>query len=968
MPRWGQSRASLDGDGFDTQAPYDPEGGDLDAQDLEPSARTEYYGGGRLLQRLGPEGSKATPPPAEAFWPSRREASDPFATLPPAAHGVHAVEGAPHSESRPQHVETRSSGFGTCGLGRSRSSGFGTCGLGRSRGRAGPHDEEAGGYGENLGANGDTVRRASGGRGNFALCGLGANGALSPSRLGAAGEEKAQAGFTSFGLGTPIRSVRRWPWSVEEDAADAAQREMDLLEHQNQVHEYGPDGMPIQSKEKSQVKEFPFDLGFPGLLEVIIPLIVVALAVLPYPGGASAFFGVIQITVMTVIMPMIMHILEPYFKLVRDLVFRRKSEKEVLAEFEILEHGQVQQANDWLAGKKQETASQSLVKKDRKVLVHMSRAKLADPNWFPSEHTDLGTVLLFVAPPELNKEEDQIARSNLPSLLFPWVIFTCVLLYFLWWDHNFGQLAAFALLWSLLVASYITSASKGAVWKAFSHFLVAAAFSGYGFAWMLRGEYVSVYNTYKVSPTFDGVDAHDPGEAYLDAGAIQFKKAVVMQHLSVGLVSGKRYCAAPIADDTIGSIKSSMTKYGFWAVGEDCCSNRGNFWCDGTNEPGVQGGLVLLQSDPSVPSEFTEAVKLASAVYNTVIPEKPILMRWTGSKGRDNGQIMALARRAAFIGILLFLMIPLAIAALQLLGMFPRMGQVTDLEAKAMGWEWHAGNAAQQKWGFWSSDEQHTSMSVKKDFVSERVYWSGSFFRDYVFHVCNTHIFIACFAAHPDHPFSKVERSFLAVLFTLMLLWPTAAFHVVLDKYPKWQIIIIPLFIQATIRLKGMLRQSIERVAVEDAEYCAAVTEDGSQIPEDVKIRKQQETRLHQYKVFGLAVLVVLLVCTLCTYVCWKLGTEVLLEIPKPRTLTTILFAFTLELFFDLYRPDFGDANRYELNGVWWLGVYGRWKLERASYLNNPCTFLWRGQLIERNATAQGLKIPTDLSPAPIKQ
>jgi len=54
--------------------------------------------------------------------------------------------------------------------------------------------------------------------------------------------------------------------------------------------------------------------------------------------------------------------------------------------------------------------------------------------------------------------------------------------------------------------------------------------------------------------------------------------------------------------------------------------------------------------------------------------------------------------------------------------------------------------------------------------ANNHAYWSGSYWRDYLFHVCNRHPIVGILACHPLHSLSKVERvslEFLRVLGTV---------------------------------------------------------------------------------------------------------------------------------------------------------------------------------------------------------
>lgn len=57
---------------------------------------------------------------------------------------------------------------------------------------------------------------------------------------------------------------------------------------------------------------------------------------------------------------------------------------------------------------------------------------------------------------------------------------------------------------------------------------------------------------------------------------------------------------------------------------------------------------------------------------------------------------------------------------------------------------------------------------LQADLMRGRCYWSGTFYRDYSFHVANSHPLLSCMLCHPKHPYSKVER-FVVLLIVLSL-------------------------------------------------------------------------------------------------------------------------------------------------------------------------------------------------------
>eukprot|EP00746_Dinoflagellata_sp_MGD_P011027 gnl/MRDRNA2_/MRDRNA2_122996_c0_seq1.p1 gnl/MRDRNA2_/MRDRNA2_122996_c0~~gnl/MRDRNA2_/MRDRNA2_122996_c0_seq1.p1 ORF type:complete len:405 (+),score=57.52 gnl/MRDRNA2_/MRDRNA2_122996_c0_seq1:48-1217(+) len=89
--------------------------------------------------------------------------------------------------------------------------------------------------------------------------------------------------------------------------------------------------------------------------------------------------------------------------------------------------------------------------------------------------------------------------------------------------------------------------------------------------------------------TYKDVSATSPAVAHLDAGQVWFDEDAVLDDSSaIGYKEFRyTYCVAPV----IGA--SNQDKVQYWAVGLDCCDERGGFRCDDATDIGVKGGLVV---------------------------------------------------------------------------------------------------------------------------------------------------------------------------------------------------------------------------------------------------------------------------------------------------------------------------------------------------------------------------------------
>lgn len=118
----------------------------------------------------------------------------------------------------------------------------------------------------------------------------------------------------------------------------------------------------------------------------------------------------------------------------------------------------------------------------------------------------------------------------------------------------------------------------------------------------------------------------EPADSHKDAGKIFFSDdARVDTSKAVGYKDGNVYCVAPVLDDV------PIAKVQYWAVGQDCCSQRADFNCDDSWSPKAHSGVVILESNEWLPShrdKYMESVKLAESVYDIVSAPDPVFVRW----------------------------------------------------------------------------------------------------------------------------------------------------------------------------------------------------------------------------------------------------------------------------------------------------------------------------------------------------
>mmetsp|Transcript_49321 Transcript_49321/g.127215 ORF Transcript_49321/g.127215 Transcript_49321/m.127215 type:complete len:304 (+) Transcript_49321:116-1027(+) len=130
--------------------------------------------------------------------------------------------------------------------------------------------------------------------------------------------------------------------------------------------------------------------------------------------------------------------------------------------------------------------------------------------------------------------------------------------------------------------------------------------------------------------TYRRLDPLDPSASHTDATLIEFTEGTFVDvQRSLGYMKGGIvYCVAPITRQ--GANTSRTPEY--WAAGEDCCAQRGQFTCGDVEIPGTRSGLAV---DDSL-GNYKNAVRVAQSAYQMDMAPGPVLahpvvLRWTAS-------------------------------------------------------------------------------------------------------------------------------------------------------------------------------------------------------------------------------------------------------------------------------------------------------------------------------------------------
>lgn len=160
--------------------------------------------------------------------------------------------------------------------------------------------------------------------------------------------------------------------------------------------------------------------------------------------------------------------------------------------------------------------------------------------------------------------------------------------------------------------------------------IVTGALGGwFNFQWHMYS-----YWKYQDSREYHNVLPTEPAAAHADAGEITFSEnSHIDSTKAVGFRAGSTYCVAPVM------VAGQSSRVEFWAVGMDCCDERGAFTCDDAGVEGnhaARGGIVVHDDDLMSHSSFDyyrQAVRLSEAANDLAESSDPLFLRWVENPG-----------------------------------------------------------------------------------------------------------------------------------------------------------------------------------------------------------------------------------------------------------------------------------------------------------------------------------------------
>eukprot|EP00746_Dinoflagellata_sp_MGD_P013613 gnl/MRDRNA2_/MRDRNA2_129480_c0_seq1.p1 gnl/MRDRNA2_/MRDRNA2_129480_c0~~gnl/MRDRNA2_/MRDRNA2_129480_c0_seq1.p1 ORF type:complete len:317 (+),score=33.66 gnl/MRDRNA2_/MRDRNA2_129480_c0_seq1:150-1100(+) len=214
-------------------------------------------------------------------------------------------------------------------------------------------------------------------------------------------------------------------------------------------------------------------------------------------------------------------------------------------------------------------------------------------------------------------------------IICPWLLFGGLSCLFIFVYHRHSDIVWITIFFLLVLSAIsmtLTTSRKGVAILFIGLLCLVSTITGTVSGLYNYHENMFAYWSYEDNGVYTNLTPSEPAAAHKDAGKIFFSDAArVDTTKAVGYKDGPVYCVAPILDEV------PIPKVQYWAVGQECCSQRADFNCDDSWNPKAHSAVVMLESNQLLPSHvdmYMKAVKLSEAVYDIVSVPDPIFVRW----------------------------------------------------------------------------------------------------------------------------------------------------------------------------------------------------------------------------------------------------------------------------------------------------------------------------------------------------
>jgi hypothetical protein len=175
---------------------------------------------------------------------------------------------------------------------------------------------------------------------------------------------------------------------------------------------------------------------------------------------------------------------------------------------------------------------------------------------------------------------------------------------------------------------------------------------------LVHESYMGEHSRLERGARYHNVQPAELATSHADAVFLSFSvgSAIDTMHAVGFKKSDETYCAAPILDGT-----EADNNVQYWAVGLNCCLERGDFECDDAKDPKARGGIVISEDDENI-EHYKTAISEVEEAHGLAAPKTALFLRWTTDPNKVIDNLWSSGVDLIAVSLILYLLISVVIA------------------------------------------------------------------------------------------------------------------------------------------------------------------------------------------------------------------------------------------------------------------------------------------------------------------
>lgn len=274
------------------------------------------------------------------------------------------------------------------------------------------------------------------------------------------------------------------------------------------------------------------------------------------------------------------------------------------------------------------------------------------------------TPLFGIQQGRLSLGRGQPLGAKLMIVFMPWLVFTSILCMFVFVYHKLAPVVWVFVALSMIIGTLLVLHGNGRKMNASMEarnprskafmiqgvLVVIAVFMSAALGAFVYDSSAKQFWAIEERRTFTNVRPDENSQSHADAGTLIFaEEARVDVDSSAGFDNGHgvKHCVAPIVTTGLNISEAPKDEHliEYWAVGEDCCEERGEFSCYDAHKEDAHSGVILIGDKET----YIKATKQAAGTFELKVAKKPLFVKWVKDPEAFKEQLQE--RMVTFVGI-----------------------------------------------------------------------------------------------------------------------------------------------------------------------------------------------------------------------------------------------------------------------------------------------------------------------------